>query len=65
MAKYKKHEIELSPHLLKKLFEFVKDPKVTVADFPWIVENLVELGRCDEMLTLDEYEMIIRKPTVV
>lgn len=65
MAKYKKHEIEISPQLLKKLFEFVKDPKVVAADFVWILDNLVELSRCDETLTLDEYEMIIRKPTVM
>lgn len=65
MAKYKKHEIELSPQLLKKLFELVKDSKIVTGDFIWIIDNIVELSKCDEMLTLDEYELIIRKPTVV
>lgn len=62
MAKYKKHEIELSEHLLYKLFEFVKDPKVEQTDFTWIIQNIVELSKCDEMLTLDEFDRITRKP---
>lgn len=64
MAKYKKCELELSPHLLNKLFYFIKDPKVTEADFGWIIENIKYLGRCDELLTLDEYDLIVQKPTV-
>jgi len=63
--KYKKHEIEMSPHLMKKLFEFVKAPTTEPTDIPWIVSNLVELSKCDETLTLDEYEMVVRKPVVM
>lgn len=65
MKRYYKCEIEMSPHLLKKLFEFVKDPKITAMDFHWIVDNLIELGKCDELLTLDEFELATRKPGIV
>lgn len=62
MAKYKKNEIELSEHLLHKLFEFVKTPTIEISDFTWIISNIVELSKCDEMLTLDEFDKITRKP---
>lgn len=65
MARYMKVEIEMSPHLVKKLFEHVKTPQVTEGDIPWMVSNLIELSKCDEMLTLDEFEMIIKKPGMV
>lgn len=64
MGKYHKCEIELSPMLLRKLFEYVKDPKCQVSDFGWMIDNIKELGRCDELLTLDEFDLIITKPTV-
>ena len=60
MAKYKQYEIEISPRLLLKLFEYVKGNPAE--DCQYIVDNLLELGKCDETLTLDEYEMAIRKP---
>ena len=61
MGKYKQYEIEISPRLLHKLFEYVKaNPN---EDCAYIVENLKWLSKCDETLTLDEYEMAIRKPT--
>lgn len=64
MAKYKKPEIELSPHLLKKLFEHVKSAAVTEADISWMIDNLVYLSKCDEMLTLEEFDIIVKKPTM-
>lgn len=60
-----KVEIEMSPHLVKKLFEHVKSAQVTEADIPWMVNNLVELSKCDEMLTLDEFEMITKKSGMI
>lgn len=63
MGKYKKCEIELSPQLLKKLFEHVKKPDVPQGDLVWIIENIKELCKCGDLLTLDEFEMIITKPT--
>lgn len=65
MARYMKVEIEMSPHLVKKLFEHVKSPQVTEGDIPWMVSNLIELSKCDEMLTLDEFEMITKKSGMV
>lgn len=64
MNKYKKPEIEVSPQLMKKLFEFVKTQAVTPADFDWIVNNLTWLSKSDELLTVEEYEMITKKPVV-
>lgn len=60
MGKYKQYEIEISPRLLYKLFEYVKANPTE--DCEYIVENLKWLSKCDETLTLDEYEMAIRKP---
>lgn len=65
MQKYKTYELELSPILLKKLFEFVKSPAVTPEDFHWITKNLIELSACDDTLTLDEYELITTKPVTL
>lgn len=64
MTKYKKQEIEVSPQLMKKLFEFVKTQAVTPADFDWIVNNLTWMSKSDELLTIEEYDMIIKKPVV-
>jgi hypothetical protein len=60
--KYKKCEIEVSPHLLKKLFEWVREPTVQATDLHWVMTNIINLSSCDELLTLDEFEMIIKKP---
>jgi hypothetical protein len=49
---------------MKKLFEFVKDPKVTPADFDWLVNNLAWMSKDTDPLTIEEYEHIIKKPTV-
>lgn len=65
MTKYKTYEIELSPVLLKKLFEFVKSPAITADDFHWITKNLIELSYCDDTLTMDEYEIIVTKPVTM
>lgn len=62
MARYKKPEIELSPHLLHKLLEHVKRPDVSLEDAKTIVANLTELSKCDEMLTLEEFDLAIQKP---
>ncbi len=60
MGKYKQHEIELSPRLLTKIFELIKSKPTE--DYSYIVENLVDLSKCGDMLTLDEYELAVRKP---
>jgi hypothetical protein len=65
VTKYKTYEIELSPALLKKLFEFVKSTAITQEDFHWITQNLIELSYCDDTLTMDEYELAIKKPVTM
>lgn len=61
MSKHKQYEIELSPRLLSRLFDHVKaNPG---EDHQYIIENLKWLSKCDEMLTLDELELAIKKPT--
>jgi hypothetical protein len=60
MGKYKQHEIELSPRLLHKIIDLVKSKPAE--DYTYVVDNLIELSKADERLTLDEYELIIRKP---
>lgn len=58
--KYKTYEIEVSPRLLESLFDYVRaNPTV---DCKYIIANLIDLSRCDDTLTMDEYEMIITKP---
>jgi hypothetical protein len=65
MSKYKRMEIELTPQLMKKLFEFVKDPKITATDFDWLVNNLAWMSKDVDPLTIEEFEHITKKPTVV
>ena len=65
MGRYKKPEIELSPQLLHKLFEHVKRPDVSLEDAKQFVANITELSKCDEMLTLEEFEMITQKSAVM
>jgi len=65
MGSYRKQCIELSPQLMKKLFEFVKAQTVTPADFDWIVNNLAWMSKGDVLLTVEEFEQITKKPTVV
>ena len=60
MAKYKQHEIELSPRLMLKLIDLIKSKPAD--DYSFVVDNLVELSKDDQRLSLDEYELIIRKP---
>ena len=61
MGKYKQHEIELSPRLLHKIFEYVKANPSENCEY--IIENLKWMAKtADEMLTLDEYELAVRKP---
>lgn len=62
MGRYKKPEIEMSPQLIHKLFEYVKRPEVTFEDIKNVVHNLTELSKCDEMLTLEEFDLAIQKP---
>ena len=57
--RYKTYEIELSPKLLEKLFEYVRaNPTL---DCKYIIDNLIHLSKCDDTLTMDEYDMIITK----
>lgn len=65
MGKYKRMEIELTPQLMKKLFEHVKSPAITEADFDWLVNNLAWMSKDTDPLTIEEYEHIIKKPTVI
>jgi hypothetical protein len=61
LSKYRTYEFELSPRLLAKLFDFVRtNPN---EDYQYIIDNLCELSRCDDTLTLDEFEIIVTKPT--
>lgn len=61
-VKYKTYEIELSPKLLENLFDYVrKNPN---EDCKYIIDNLIHLSKCDDTLTMDEYDMIITKPVV-
>lgn len=64
MSKYKRMEIEVTPQLMKKLFEFVKESTTTSADFDWIVNNLAWMSKDVDPLTIEEYEHIIKKPVV-
>jgi len=59
MGKWKRCEIELTPVLLQKLFEYVKTatPEATNT----VMENLKALSKSDETLTIEEYEHIITK----
>jgi hypothetical protein len=50
---------------MKKLFEFVKDPKITATDFDWLVNNLAWMSKDTDPLTIEEFEHITKKPTVV
>ena len=65
MSKYKRMEIEVTPQLMKKLFEFVKDPAITPGDFDWLVNNLAWMSKDVDPLTVEEFEHITKKPTVV
>jgi hypothetical protein len=59
MGKWKRCEIEITPVLLQKLFEYVKTatPEATNT----VMENLKALSKSDETLTIEEYEHIITK----
>lgn len=65
--KYKKPEIELSAPLILRLFEYVKEQTtLTDADLHNMVENLISLScKVDDILTMDEYEDIIKKPVSI
>lgn len=65
MGRYKKPEIEISPQLLHKLFEHTKRPDVSMDDIKQMVGTITELSKCDEMLTLEEFELITNKSTVM
>lgn len=63
--KYKKVEIELSAPLILRLFEYIKEhqPPLTDVELHQLVENLTTLScKYDDMLTMDEYNEIIKKP---
>lgn len=64
--KYKKPEIEVSAPLLTRLFEYIKEnPALTDTDIHHLVENLSNLScKMDDMLTMDEYNEIIKKPAL-
>lgn len=66
MSRYKKSEIRVSPHLMKKLFETIKDPAITPADFDWMINNLTWMSKEEDvLLTIEEFDIISKKPTVM
>lgn len=64
MAKYKRYEIELTPKLMKRLLEYSRMPTTTPEELDRIVENLCELSKSDETLTIEEYDHIIAKKSL-
>ena len=64
MTKWKRAEIEVTPALLKKLFEYVKTTAVGPEEMDTIINNLHWLSKSDETLTVEEYDHIIKKPTL-
>jgi hypothetical protein len=61
MGKYKRIEIELTPMLLKKVLEHVKD--ATPQDIETIIANFIDLSYCDHTLTLEDFELVTKKST--
>jgi hypothetical protein len=59
MNKWKRCEIELTPVLLQKLFEYAKT--ATPEAINVVMENLKTLSKSDETLTIEEYDHIIKK----
>ena len=59
---YRFVEIEVSPKLMRKLLEHVKEPSITQDHINYIMDNLLRLTKHDECLTLDEFEVITEKP---
>jgi hypothetical protein len=59
MNKWKRCEIELTPVLLQKLFEYSKT--ATPEAINVVMENLKTLSKSDETLTIEEYDHIIKK----
>ncbi len=64
MGKYKRYEIELTPKLLKRLMEYSRMPTTTVEELDKIVENLCELSKGDETLTIEEFDHITGKKSI-
>lgn len=65
MAKLKRHEIELTPKLLKRLFEYVRMPSVGAEELDSIVSNLSMLTKSFDPVTVEEFDLIVTKPTAV
>lgn len=65
MGKLKRHEIELTPKLLKRLLEYVRSPNVGVEELDTIIDNLCQLTKSFDPITVEEYDMIVKKPTAV
>lgn len=61
MTKWKRVEIELTPALVKKLFEHVKATQAGPEELDNIIHNLHWLSKSDETLTIEEYDQIIKK----
>lgn len=59
MGKWKRCEIELTPALLQKLFEFAKT--ATPESINTVMDNLKTLSKSDETLTVEEYDYIITR----
>lgn len=65
MTKLKRHEIELTPKLLKRLLEHVRNPNVGVEELDSIIENLCVLTKSFDPITVEEFDLIIKKPMAV
>ena len=61
MGKWKRCEIEVTPALLQKLFEYVKT--ATPESVNTVLDNLKTLSKSDEVLTVEEYDHIVTRIT--
>lgn len=64
MPRYKKIELEMTPLLLKKVLEYVKENN-SIQDIETVVANFIELSKCDDLLTIEEYDLVTRKSSAI
>lgn len=62
MGKYKRVEIEMTTHLLRKVLEWARTS--TPEDVEIIVANFIELSKCDDTLTIEEFDLVTSKSMV-
>jgi hypothetical protein len=62
MGKYKRVELEMTPHLLKKVLEWAKTS--TPEDIETAISNFIELSKSDDTLTIEEFDLVTSKSMV-